>query len=616
MDRLINIDTSVTPAPAGGLLEIPFTITNNGFGPPDPAPATTLEIVVPATTSFESFSGDVTNCAPLPAAAGTTVTCDVPELAADGGTATLLFGIVSTVSGSVELAATVIGNDDDNSNNSLPDPTNLTFTSGADVELLISGPPAATSGELVDYVFTVSNNGPDPVDDVTLTIPFPSGLDNFTPPAGCTAGATGFECVVPGPIPVNGSVPLTLGAQVTAAGPSTLSVLGSVSEGDPLDPDTSNNSDTLDTSVAEGSDLGVTKSIGPAGVILVGDAATFTIGASFVGNEPTNIVVTDVVPDNYSIQAVNAPAPWNCSVSAQTVTCTHPGGAQAPANGDLGEIEIMTEVVQAGTPINTAVISADGPADPNPDNDSASDAGATLEDPFVDFAGSKSGPNPPLVVVGQDFEFELTTTNEGNADFVGTVSLIDILPADMEIRDYGTSGWVCDTPLPVVGPATVTCSLTYPAASPLQAGETTEPLIITAAMTRDVDLTNGLQVVSNGNFGDGNSSNDAAEFSVSAANEDDSADVSVNKVAARATLPVGEVQTFTIEVVNEGDSVAGDVRVRDLLQDLKNANFGPGEGVVALRYQNISAADANCSLNSVSATVQELACDIDELAIC
>ena len=103
IDWLVNVDDSVTPAPAGGLIDIPVNVTNNGF---DDAGPTTIDIVVPASTTFESFSGTILNCTPLPAPGGTTVTCDVPALASSAS-ADLLFGIRTTVAGSPAKTATV-----------------------------------------------------------------------------------------------------------------------------------------------------------------------------------------------------------------------------------------------------------------------------------------------------------------------------------------------------------------------------------------------------------------------------------------------------------------------------------------------------------------------------
>ena len=88
----------------------------------------------------------------------------------------------------------------------------------------------------------------------------------------------------------------------------------------------------------------------------------------------------------------------------------------------------------------------------------------------------------------------LSTTNTGNAGFVGTVELIDNLPADMEVQSIGENGWSC-TPAPtVVGPATITCSITYTAADPLPAGADTPTVVLTSVITSPVSLTNGLDV--------------------------------------------------------------------------------------------------------------------------
>lgn len=150
IDWLVNVDETGTPAPAGGLIDIPVTVTNNGF---DDADATTIDIVVPVDTTFETFSGTIVNCAPLPARGGSTVTCDVPALPSSA-TAEVLFGLRTTVAGSPSMSATVplisaTGQVDINTANNTQSKT-LTFTAGADIELTVDAPLTAASGEIVD----------------------------------------------------------------------------------------------------------------------------------------------------------------------------------------------------------------------------------------------------------------------------------------------------------------------------------------------------------------------------------------------------------------------------------------------------------------------------------
>ncbi|MEM7243087.1 MAG: SdrD B-like domain-containing protein [Pseudomonadota bacterium] len=625
IDWLVNIDDSVTPAPAGGILEVPINIDNNGFGPPNPAPETTLIVTVPTGLTLESITGDLdpNNCsitapspiaAPLsfPVAEGNEITCIVPEIAS-GGSADSFFGFGSDSQGTYPLTATIGDTDDNNGNNTIS--KNLTLTEGADMVVTAFGPMSALSGEVVDYTFTIENMGPNEVEDVTVSFPIPSGVSNVTPPAGCILNGSTYECFVAGPIAVDDTLDFTFGAQISAEGPSTLTLLASVSEGDIADPTTDNNTVTFDTTVSEGSDVGITKSILPTGVLLVGDQATFTLSTTYTGNPPSIVTVTDTIPANYTIDAVNAPAPWVCTVAGNNVACEHPGGAAQGTNISLGDIEIVTTIASAGTPTNTAEVSADGPPDPNPLNDSDTDGGPTLEDPFVDFSATKSGPDPQLTVVNEPFDFNVSTTNTGNADFVGTIELIDTLPANMEVQSIGENGWSCTPPPTVVGPATITCSITYTAANPLPADTETPIVVLTSIITSPVSLTNGLEVrAPDCVLCTGTGVIDTASFEVTAANFADSADVSLVKTAQIGTLAAGEVQTFDLEIINSGDADAVDVRVRDILRNLMNntkgeTTDGTDNGIETISYTNITETEASCSVSPSGGSAAQLACD-------
>src|SRR5207248_1833036 len=81
-----------------------------------------------------------------------------------------------------------------------------TTVQAADVSVTKTGPGTVVAGANISYTITVSNNGPDPADGVTLTDVLPSGttfvslIQTTGPTFGCTApsaGATGtVTCAV------------------------------------------------------------------------------------------------------------------------------------------------------------------------------------------------------------------------------------------------------------------------------------------------------------------------------------------------------------------------------------------------------------------------------------
>ena len=622
IDWLINVDDTVTPAPAGGLLEIPISVTNNGF---DAAGATTVDIIIPANTTFESFSGTITDCAPLPAAAGATVTCNVPPLASSGSAA-MLFGLRTEVAGGPTIEASVptvsaTGEADINTANNVQSKV-LTLTAGADVVLSIAAPATAASGEIIDYVFTATNNGPNDVTNLEFTFEQPSGLENFVAPAGCSLDGTLYTCLIPGPVVVGDSVDLPFQAQVIAGGGSTITALAEVSGGSPDDPDISNNSVSPALTVTSGSDLAMAKSVAGASPLLVGDTTSFTLSPSYSGEVPTGLTITDTVPSNYVVQSVTpaAGSGWACAFDAGTgvVNCTKAGGDLPGNMQPLGDIVIEVLINEEGLAENFATIASSDIVDPNSFNDTDGDGGVVIEEPFIDLAVGKAGIDPALFVVGQEYDFALTATNEGNEVYTGEIVLTDILPVGMTVTSV--SGWAC-TPVPLVGDGVtpLVCTRDFTGADALGVEATTPSAIITVESTAVGPFTN-TAIVSTGagaNYPDENPINDTISYNGTADIPTNSADITVAKSATLASLPVGDLQTFAIEVINLGPDPATDVRVRDSILSLINElDAGPNPGFVSIAYSNITDADANCTTAPIGGNGRELSCNIATLAVC
>jgi len=616
IDWVLNLsDSGFDPVPAGGTITYTATVANSGF---DPAPETTLSVVIPPGTTFTGASGTITDCTPLPQAGGGTVTCTVPPLAPAASVAVAL-DVLTTTQGTVTINASVPTDGDINTANNAGS-ENTTVTAGADVSLTVSGPATAASGSLVAYTFTAENLGPNVLTSATLQVPVPTGLAGVVPPPGCTLSAGTYACTIGGPIAVGGSVSLDFSGRISAAAGSTVTPVGSVLGGLPPDPVTANNTASTNTAVTGGSDVSISKTRSPGGNLLVGDIVTFTLAAAYTGDSPSGLTITDTIPATYAITSVT-PSPgsgWTCSVSGQDVTCTRVSGSGPGANVPLGSIAVEVEVIAPGTPVNTASITAAGPSDPNPANNTDTDGGATILEPIVDLRANKSGPTPALVVQGNSYDFTISATNVGNAAFFGTIVMTDALPAGLRVDAYTLNGWTCAPAAPVTGAATITCERVFTAGAPLAPGATTPTVVLRTTATGTGTITNSMTVSSpDSNIPDTNPGNDTTSTTVDGSVDADSADISVAKTAALATVAAGDVQTFAIEVVNAGPQPSAAITLSDDLTRLINNGVGAtGAGLVSVAQSPGAATGLSCSTASTGGTSRRLTCEIAALPVC
>ncbi|WP_196053628.1 DUF7507 domain-containing protein [Paracoccus lichenicola] len=620
MDWLLNVDdTASDPVPAGGLVEYRITVFNDGF---DPAPATILDLSIPSGMRIESV-GNLTGCSPVPVSGPRVVTCPIPALAAQGSLS-LVARLRSSTQGTTQLTASIpvtAGGvtDVQTTNNSVTEQT--TVTAGADIQLRLNGPATAVAGSTVSYTFQATNNGPDPAASLTLRFPVPTGLGNVAPPTGCTLAGGVYQCAITGPIPVGGSVTRVFTAQVGTASGSTITAAGSVLNVSPPDPLAGNSAAQMNTTVSAGSDLAISKARSGPDPILVGDAVTFTLTPRYSGDVPQTITVTDTLPGGYRIDSVSAPG-WGVAVAGQTVTATQASGTVPGSNVALGPITIAATAIGSGPATNTAAITATGPVDPNTANNTASDGGATIQEPQVDLLATKSGPSPALYVVGNSYDFRLGARNVGNAPFAGRLVMTDSLPAGLTATAVTANGWSCSPALPLAGPATLTCTRSYGAGAPLAAGAAAPTVVVTAEVTADGPIQNLLSVASPDLPPEPNTANNTAGYSGTAATGPDSADIRVEKSAALPSVGAGDVQDFTIVIRNDGPVTARDVLVTDLLTGLVNADLNAATGGMASYSVDTNAGGAgdnsafSCSTAAQGGNARQLQCVIDTVPPC
>ena len=605
-----NSDTGYDPIPAGGDIVYSVRVGNNGT---DPAPATTLTLSIPATTSFVGASG--MSCS------GTgPVICSVPTLSVAGvagDSATVLVTVRTSAQGTVILGASVpVAGDADTGNN--VENQSTTVNAGADIELTLAGPASAQSGSVATYTFTARNIGPNPSGSLTLSFPAPPGLVNINAP-GCTFSSPNYACTIAGPLAVGASATQVFSGQIAVAAGSTITPSGSVASTAPLDPVAGNNTAVFNTSVTAGSDVRIGKSRAPGGNLLVGQAASFTLSPSYTGDSPSGLTITDVVPANYTVGAVaSSQNGWSCSVAGQTVTCTRPAGSGAGNNVALGNVVIPVTAASPGGPVNSASIAASSPTDPDPANNTATDGGATILAPTVDLRANKSGPSPALVVVGSTYAYNISASNIGTAAFYGTLVMTDELPAGLRVDSYTLNGWACLPAAPVVGPATITCQRSYTAGAPLGVGATSPAVVLNTTAMGTGSINNRMTVSSpDANIADLNPGNDTANVLVTGSSGPDAADLRVLKTASPGTVAAGDVLSYRLEIVNDGPQPSNTITLSDDFTALMNNSVGAtGAGYVAHTVTANAASGVSCSTASISSTGRRLTCTITSLPVC
>lgn len=625
VDLVVNTSDAPDPVPAGGVVTYTVAVANNGD---DPAANVVSVHSIPATTSYQGFSGAGISCSgmavndPGPGV----VTCTHPDLASNAES-TLTMLLLTSAQGSIIFGATASfdGVDANAANNT--DDEQTTVNTGAN--FAISKTPAAGSaaaGSAFSWTLTVNNAGPSPATNLRVQDPVPTGFSVTGLPAGCSNNAGTIVCDIAGPIASGGSlvvgnitgvISAASGSTVTNAATVGLSPSATMADAD--DPDISDNTAVSNITISAGSDLRITKSRSVPGNFIVGDSFNFVLVPSYTGDSPTNITVTDSIPSNYTIGAVPSPQNgWTCGVAGQVVTCTRPGGGIAGLNQALGNITIPVTVATAGNNVaNTANISAASPTDPTPGNNTATDGGVNLLDPTVDLGVSKVGPSPALVVAGVPFSFDISASNTGTTGFFGDIVLTDNLPAGMTVTAYTLNGWSCLPAAPVAGPAVITCGRTFSNVSPLAPGGTTPAVSMTAVVATDGAFVNNVTISTpNCNLANCNDG-DSATYNVTSSIGTNSADISVLKTVDLPSVPAGDVLTYTLEIVNDGPVTSNAVVLNDTLQNLINNTVGAsGAGYISEAINPGVATGASCSTNTAGSDGRQLICNFATIPVC
>ena len=374
--------------------------------------------------------------------------------------------------------------------------------------------------DLVQFVITVSNNGPNRATGVRVLDNLPSGYQFVSATPGGAYDATSGQWTI-GDLVDGAAATLRINARVLATGSYENSV--TVAASDQPDPDTSNNISTVSIGPIS-ADLMVSKQVDNPSP-QVGDQVQFLVVVTNKGpNQATGVNLLDNLPSGFTfVSAVPSTGTQYASTSGQW-------SVGNLATGSSASLRINALVKSRGSYQNSAEVSHSDQPDPDASNNRAEVAVGPVT---ADLVVTKQVNNPsPLL--GSSVIFTMTVTNQG-PNSATNVSLIENLP----------SGYSFVGATPGNGTSYDPVSGEWAVGFLPQGGLAT--LSITATVNASGDQTNSVKVTHSDQPG-----SDSGSTTSTVTTGPQSADLEVSKSVDNPAPYIGETVQFTIMVTNRG----------------------------------------------------------------
>lgn len=523
---------------------ITYTIVLTNTGLSD-ATGITIADAVPADITVSSWTATVSGNASVSQASGTGNNINLTG--AIGGSSSGMITI--TVNGTVKTtaAATITNTVVVEAGGTKTSSVVTSVNRSVDLRISKSGPTAMFAGETIDYVLTVTNNGPADAMGASIQDMVPAAVRNVTWTATATNGAVvGSSSGIGNNISLNADIPAYSG-EVTIqvkgvvdpafTGPlvNTATAMPPAGVIDPLPAIA-----TVNTVVTASTGITIVKS-GPANTV-AGNSIAYTLLIRNNGpSNATGVIIRDTVP------AAVTNVSW--SGTASNATITNPGTG-------TGNVDLTADIPAGGA----VTVTINGTTNPSFDGTISNRAVAgttlsnTVDTRITNTPGlviTKSG--PATLAAGSNISYSIAVTNNGPSTAVGA-TVTDVLPQQVQHATWtataangaaitggnitnGSSNVNFKADIPAGGTVMVTINAQTDAAAP--AGVITNVAAITPA--NGVPVTDTAQTILT----------QLSKLRVVKAGPDSAA--------------AGSMMTYTIDVYNDGPSDAANIQIADLL---------------------------------------------------
>ncbi len=521
-----------------------LTIANGG---PDDAANVVLTDTLPSQVGFVSATPGQGSCAHD--AANHRVTCNLgamPSGASVGVTIVVHVPAAAAVGTAFRNDAIVRSDTDDpdTSNNSASAST--TVEPYADLVLSKTAPSTVKAGELLSYQITVTNNGPNDADSVTVTDTLPSDVnfDASQSDPNCNASGSTVICNQ-GTVSDGGQTSFAIVAGVPSnLASGTVLTNNAVVGSDAHEDSPGNETDSASTTVETEADLTLTKSA-PA-TVKAGDRLTYTLTVVNHGpSQATGVVLTNTLPSDAAFVSA-ALDQGNCTHDAahHRVTCDL-GAVDKDGSVKVQIVVSVPEDLSSGTTLTNQASVSSGVSDPTTPNSASA---STTVETEADLRVEKTA--PVSVMAGRPLTYTITVTNEGPSRATG-VQLTDDLPPEVSYASVTPSQGTC-----AYDPANhrLSCDL----------GTLTGGGIATVVLVVDVpsDLATGTTLTNHVGATSGVSDPTTPNEASATTTVETEADLSLTK-SAPGTVKAGEQLSYQIQVTNHGPSIAANVVLTD-----------------------------------------------------
>ena len=374
------------------------------------------------------------------------VTCTHPgPLAANANAPTLVFPVNLSAAGSVsntgQVALSGSGPVDGNQSNNTSTVGVTASSTQADLQVTKTASGPVDAGQPLTYTITVTNNGPDPSTNVTLTDPMYNLMSNGGLQSITTTQGT---CTPPAPAsgPTNQTVSCNLGTLANGASATvkitilpTIAVTGNrtntayVTSPDIGDPNQANNSATASSLVTAVADLALSKTATPSSVPA---GAPLTYQVTIKNNGPSTaqaVSMSDTLPTNATF--INVVSVSNGGTCPTTPSVDAAGGqltCQWPniSNGSQYTVTYRVRPTTAGTTVTNNATVSTTTKESNLTNNSATTS-TPVTAAVLDVSITKNH-TPDPVPLGGNITYTILVRNAGPSQATGVV-MTDTFPA-------------------------------------------------------------------------------------------------------------------------------------------------------------------------------------------